>query len=134
MANIIDSMKNTLNEDERNERVNREIAGDVDYYRFEPEEALREKIATLDNEWDVERTIDLNASLLVLTGIILAAAVSKKWLILPALVSGFLAQRALLGTAATLFPFGNRRTREEIAREKFGLSEILNSDSRPAMD
>jgi hypothetical protein len=134
MSNIINSVKDKLTNaayGNRNEDVDRNIADNVDYYRFEPESAVRERLNELEEEWDVERTVELNASLVVLTGVILAATVSKKWLILPALVTGFLAQHAIKNWSAPLGFFGHLRTRKEIAKEKFGLSEVLkNGPSR----
>ena len=34
----------------------------------------------LDQEWDIERAIQLNASAIAFTGIILGATVDKRWL------------------------------------------------------
>ncbi len=59
---------------------------------------------------------------MVLTGVILSATVSKKWLFLPALAAGFLARFAMQN-GSTLF--GGMRTRAEITREKTGLEQVL---------
>jgi hypothetical protein len=55
-------------------------------------------LRALDEEWDIERAIECNASALAFTGVALAVTSdNKRWLILPALVTGFLFQHALQG-------------------------------------
>ena len=88
---------------------------------------ITQRISELDKEWDIERTLELNASLVALSGIILAAGVNKKWLILPAVVTTFLAQHAIQGWCPPLPLFRSMkiRTRKEIDKEKYGLLEAL---------
>jgi hypothetical protein len=56
------------------------------------------RLRELDEEWDIERAIEANASALAFTGV--AAGIvtdDRRWFILPALVSGFLFQHAVQG-------------------------------------
>lgn len=55
------------------------------------------RLAELDREWDIERTLEANASALALTGTVLAATMDRRWLALPAIVTGILFQHAVQG-------------------------------------
>lgn len=112
---------------ERDTEINRQIEDNILYYGMEPPEVIKGRLDELDKEWDVERTLELNASLIGLTGVLLSAAFSKKWLFLPAIASFFLAQQAIRGWCPPvgLMRSRNMRTRKEIARERMGLLEAL---------
>ena len=89
-------------------------------------EAIAHHIHELDREWDVERILQTNASILTLSGVLLGAAVNRKFLILPAAVMGFFLQHAVQGWCPPL-PFFRRmgvRTRKEINREKYALKAL----------
>lgn len=113
----------------RNADIDRQIAENIDYYRSEPRHVIRERIHQLDAEWDIERTLELNAAVIAFTGIVLSATVSKKWLWLPAMVTTFLAQHAIQGWCPPLPLFRrlNFRTRKEIDKEKFGLMLFMKN-------
>ena len=88
--------------------------------------AIERRLAELDAEWDVERTLETNASTLTLFGLTLAATVNRRWLALPMVVQAFLLQHALQGWCPPL-PILRRlgiRTAEEINRERFALKAI----------
>ncbi len=59
--------------------------------------AIQSRIEELDREWDVERAIEVTASTFVLTGLGLSVTVNRRWLVLPAVVAGFLLQHAVQG-------------------------------------
>jgi hypothetical protein len=83
--------------DEINHRIQRETSRRVQYYDWHKDE-ISERLRALDEEWDIERAIECNASALAFTGVALAVTSdNKRWLILPALVTGFLFQHALQG-------------------------------------
>ncbi|WP_132054767.1 hypothetical protein [Pseudocnuella soli] len=87
---------------------------------------IDERLELLNDEWDMERALELNASTLAFTGVILGAFVNRKWLVLPAVVTFFLAQHAIQGWCPPL-PILRRlgfRTRQEIDKEKFGLKTL----------
>ena len=88
---------------------------------------IKSRIKELDKEWDIERVLALNASLFALTGIILGATLNKKWLMLPVVVTSFLAQHAVQGWCPPLPLFRKMgyRTRKEIDQERFALVENL---------
>jgi hypothetical protein len=91
-----------------------------------PPAALSRLIADLDEEWDIERWLETNASALALTGTVLGLFVNKKFFILPCLVLPFLLQHALQGWCPPV-PLLRRqgvRTRREIDAEKYALKAL----------
>jgi hypothetical protein len=87
---------------------------------------LSRRIAELDREWDVERTLEANASTLALTGLFLGVVRSRKYLLLSATVLGFLLTHAIQGWCPPL-PILRRmgvRTRAEIDQEKYALKAL----------
>lgn len=116
-----------LTSDSSNTRIDRETQKNIEYYSQLDQEAIRKRIKELDEEWDIERVLETNAALIALTGTILAAAVNKKWLILPGIVTGFLAQHAIQGWCPPLALFRKYgiRTQKEIESERNQLLELL---------
>ena len=57
---------------------------------------LKDRLEQLDREWDTERVLETNASILILAGLLLSRW-SQAWLLLPLAVSAFLLQHALQG-------------------------------------
>lgn len=88
----------------------------IGYRRFAIEKRLRE----LDQEWDVERIIEANASTLALTGIVLGLTVSKKFFVIPLAVTTFLLQHAIQGWCPPIPVLRHHgfRTVHEIERER----------------
>jgi hypothetical protein len=79
-----------------NERIQRDIHERVSALSGHPA-LIKERLRQLDREWDIERAIEMNASALAFIGTSLGATVSKRWLAIPALVTGFLFQHAVQG-------------------------------------
>jgi hypothetical protein len=95
-------------------------------------ERIDERLAELDREWDIERTLEANAATLAFTGVVLGAAVDKRWLALPALVTALLFQHALQGWCPPV-PMLRKlgfRTMREIDTERFAL-KALRGDFGP---
>ena len=109
-----------------NQAIDEKIAARVMRFAKAPPKAISARIDELDAEWDIERVLETNASALALTGVALAATVSRKWLILPGVVLGFLLLHATEGWCPPL-PVLRRagvRTRREIDREKYALKYL----------
>jgi hypothetical protein len=111
--------------------VNREIDhrtnSNIRRYANSSPEVIHRRIRELDREWDIERALEVNASTLALTGLLLGVTVNKKWLMLPGVVLPFLLQHGLQGWCPPL-PLLRRygvRTRGEIDREKYELKALL---------
>lgn len=92
-------------------------------------ERIERRIETLDREWDVERILEVNASLLAFAGLVLGVTRNPKWLALPAVVLPFLFLHGVQGWCPPL-PVLRKlgiRTRGEIDREKYSLLLTLPS-------
>jgi hypothetical protein len=112
-----------------NRRLKRQVDERVDYLAKHKSE-IPSRLSELDREWDIERAIELNAAAFAFTGIVLGATVDKRWLVLPALVTGFLFQHAVQGwcpPVPVLRRFGFR-TVYEIEQERHALNDLR---SRP---
>ena len=115
--------------DEINRQIDIEIVARVQEYAGRSKEDITHRIEHLNREWDVERLLETNASVLALSGLVLGATHSKKWLIVPGIVLPFLFQHAVQGWCPPL-PVLRRlgvRTRQEIDQEKYAL-KVLRGD------
>jgi hypothetical protein len=109
-----------------NHAIDERIARNIRRFANQPKEAISERIATLEREWDVERVLETNASALGLTGLALGATVNRRWFWLTGAVLGFLLLHGVQGWCPPL-PVLRRlgvRTRSEIDREKFALKYL----------
>jgi hypothetical protein len=89
-------------------------------------DSIARRIEQLDEEWNIERALEANAAVAMLVGLGLGITVSRKLLVIPAIVGGFLLQHALQGWCPPV-PIMRRlgfRTPSEIAREKYALKAI----------
>jgi hypothetical protein len=93
--------------------------------------AIATRLAELDQEWDIERTLEANAAAVSLLTVMFGAAANKKWFIMTGVVAGFLLQHALEGWCPPL-PILRRfgfRTQSEIGYERYAL-KALRGDFR----
>jgi hypothetical protein len=109
--------------------VNDEIRRDMDrrlrYYAANSEQ-IDKRLREIDREWDIERMLEANAATVAFAGVVLGAAVDKRFLALPALVGAFLLQHAVQGWCPPL-PVLRRmgyRTMREIDTERFALKAL----------
>ncbi len=111
------------------EQVNTGILRDTEsriaYYASHPQE-IGQRLGELDEEWDIERVIEMEAAGTVLTGFFLGATVSRKWFLLPVFASAMLLLHNLHGTYPLLPVFRRLgfRTAHEIARERYALKAL----------
>ena len=93
--------------------------------------AIGRRLAELDREWDVERTLEANAATASLIGLTLGATVDRRWFIFPAVVAGFLLQHAVQGWCPPMPVFRRLgfRTQTEIDYERYAL-KALRGDFR----
>lgn len=112
--------------DEINQQIRQEMHERVAQFRDASPEAITRRLEELDQEWDVERVLEANASSLAFTGCLLAATVSRRWIFLPMAVTAFLFQHAIQGWCPPL-PVIRRlgvRTMREIDEERFALKAL----------
>jgi hypothetical protein len=110
-----------------NEEIDLQTDINIQRYKGKSRAEILERIQMLDKEWDIERVLEVNASTLALTGLILGLTKNRKWLFLPGIVLPFLLQHGLQGWCPPL-PLLRRlgiRTRGEIDREKYALKVRL---------
>jgi len=101
------------------------MAASIRHFAANPAQ-IRQRLRELDEEWDIERAIEANASSLALAGVALGATGDRRWLLLPALVTGFLLQHAVQGWCPPV-PVLRRlgfRTAYEIEEERTALKAL----------
>lgn len=115
---------------EINRKIARDMEGRLRYFAAHPDE-VPERLKEIEREWDIERMIEANASVLAFTGVALGVARNAKWLVLPALVTGFLFQHAIQGWCPPV-PILRRlgfRTAYEIEEERQALKAMLGEET-----
>jgi len=108
-----------------NQQIRQRAEDNVVYFAEHPHE-IEQRLHELDHEWDIERTLEANAATLGLAGVTLGATLDKRWLLLPAAVTGFLLQHALQGWCPPVAIFRKRgiRTSQEINQERYALKAL----------
>lgn len=104
-----------------NERIWKQTEASIAYYSAHPDE-IEHRFRELEQEWDIERTLEVNAAVAGLIGVAKASR-NRSWLILPIAVSAFLLQHALQGWCppVPLFRRLGFRTASEIEAERTAL-------------
>ncbi|GGG15327.1 DUF2892 domain-containing protein [Pontibacter amylolyticus] len=112
--------------DSINERIDTSIRQSIARYKGRSHGEISERIRELDQEWSIERTLEINASTLALSGTLLGAFVNKRWFILPGIVSTFLLQHGLQGWCPPLPVLRSLgiRSRREIDEERYALKAL----------
>ena len=114
-----------LTVEEVNSKLAAEAQARVAYFSLHPAE-IDFRLRELDEEWDIDRAIEVEAAATVLTGFLLGATVSRKWFILPFMAGTMLLLHNLRG-GYPLLPLFRRlgfRTAQEIAQERYALKAL----------
>lgn len=119
-----------------NNSIDQDIAQHVNDMSNKSPEAINERIRQLEQEWDVERNLEVIAPSLILGGLALGAFANKKWLALPGLVAAFLLQHGIQGWCppVPVLRFFKIRTKGEIDREKYALKALKGDFEKTAAD
>jgi hypothetical protein len=122
--------------DRYNAAIRRQTEEDVARVADCGPDAIDRRLAELDREWDIERTLEANAASLSLAGLALGAAVDRRFFLLPAFVCGFLLQHALQGWCppVPLFRRLGFRTAREIDEERCALKALRGDFYRVSAD
>lgn len=122
-----------------NKQIDRNMFRNIRKYRNYSKEAITGRIKDLKKEWDIERTLEVNASSLAMIGIILGSLVHRRWNILSGIVMSFLLLHGLQGWCPPLPLFRRMgiRSRQEIEEEIYALKIVrgdfgnINSTTKP---
>ncbi len=117
--------------DHVNEQIRRQTEQNVARYATAGPGAIDRRLAELDQEWDIERTLEANAASISLAGLALGTFVDRRFYLLPAAVAGFLLQHAVQGWCPPVPVFRRLgyRTASEIDHERYAL-KALRGDFR----
>jgi Protein of unknown function (DUF2892) len=112
-----------------NEQIREQTSRNIAKYANASREEITRRLEELDQEWDIERTLQANAASFSLTGLLLGATVDRKWFIFPGVVAAFLLQHAVQGWCPPLPVFRRMgiRTSAEINEERYAL-KVLRGD------
>lgn len=122
-----------------NEVIRRQTEANIARFVKASPATITARLKDLDQEWDVERCVETIAPTISLVGMLLAAKVSMKWLVLPAVVQAFLLQHGMQGWCPPV-PILRRlgvRTIEEIDQERYALKTLrgdFRAVSKPTHD
>jgi hypothetical protein len=124
--------------EEMNKTIDRQTEENIQHYASQDTGTVKARLQDLNEEWDVERYLELTSAMNVLVGLGLGLTVNKKWLLLSAFSAAFLVQHALQGWCPPLHLFRRFRvrTRDEINREKEGLrrqGQFAQVDTEPGI-
>lgn len=111
---------------EINAAIRRRTDADVTRLEGAPRDVIERRLRNLEAEWDIERVLQLNASILALGGLALGKYVDRRFLALPTVVFSFFAQHALQGWCPPI-PLFRRlgvRTAREIERERYAIKAM----------
>jgi hypothetical protein len=112
--------------DHVNDAIRRQTEADVAQFATAGPEAIGRRLDELHREWDIERTLEANASTLAVVGAGLALLVDRRFAVIPLVVGGFLLQHAIQGWCPPLPVFRRLgfRTQTEIEHERYALKAI----------
>lgn len=112
-----------------NKRIEQRTLNNINKYKDVDYKKLLDRIRELNREWDTERVLEANASLVILISSILGFIKNIRWFIIVIIVSFFLLLHAIYGWCPPV-PIIRRlgiRTPEEIQSEKTVL-KVLNKN------
>ncbi|MBC5773089.1 DUF2892 domain-containing protein [Pontibacter sp. KCTC 32443] len=112
--------------DAANREIDEKTLDNINRYGYDSPKKIEKRLKKLNKEWDLERALEVNASTLALTGLVLGATQNKRWFILPGIVASFLLQHGLQGWCPPL-PVLRKlgfRTRKEIDEERQALKAL----------
>jgi hypothetical protein len=108
-----------------NTQIRRRTETNIAYFAAHPDQ-IGQRLRELDEEWDIERTLETASSCVSLFGLAMTILRGRKWLILPIAVQSFFLQHALQGWCPPLPVFRRMgvRTQYEIEQERYALKAL----------
>src|SRR4051794_38396360 len=106
----------------------------INHY-YQNKGAIGQRLMELEEEWDIERMLELNTALWAVIGLSMGLTRSKVWLLLALGAGVLLASQVLQGNSAavSLLRRIGFRTRAEIDKEKYAL-KALRGDFKYLLD
>jgi hypothetical protein len=116
-----------------NERIAEDLTRRILHFAHRLDDIDR-RLQRLDREWDIERTLETNAGVAMLAGVVLGTVVDRRFYALAGLAAAFLLQHALEGWCPPLPMFRRMgvRTSGEIAQERYALKALRGDFDRVA--
>ncbi|MFL5354373.1 hypothetical protein [Archangium sp.] len=129
----MDARLERLLPEKASEEALRELRERIDGYASRPQDEVEQRLEELEREWELERSLLVEAAVLSWVGLALGVTVGRKWLLLPGVVAGFLLQHAVTGWSPPVAVLRRLkyRTRRELDAEKFAL-RVQRGDFRGA--
>lgn len=112
--------------EEINAKIDQITENNIRFYATQRKETITERIDKLEEEWDVDRLVQMCVSGVGVSSILLGVIASKKWWLVTTAAIGFLGNQAVNGwcPSAAIFRKLGFRTRQEIDSEKYALKAI----------
>jgi hypothetical protein len=109
----------------RNREIRRNTEASVARVAANQEE-IEHRLRELDQEWDIERTLQTNFAIVNIVSLILGALVARPWFLLTGVAAGFMVKHAREGWCPPVPVFRRMgfRTAREIARERYALKAL----------
>ncbi|WP_018615017.1 hypothetical protein [Segetibacter koreensis] len=110
---------------EHSTEAEKEIQEKLNRY-YHDQEDITARLVALDDEWDIERVLQLESTAINIAGVILGLTVNKKWFAL-SLAASIVALNTIAKNGTTALPILRKlgfRTRVEIEKEKYALKAI----------
>lgn len=129
----MDARLEQLLPEKANDEALRGLRERIARYADRPQDEVEQRLEELEREWDLERSLLVDAAVLSWVGLALGVTVGRRWLLLPGVVAGFLLQHALTGWSppGAVLRRLKCRSRREIDAEKFAL-RVQRGDFRGA--
>lgn len=124
-VNIKDRVKESFPGDV-NQNMDIKVLNRMHRYRNHTIGEINQRLEKIRHEWDMDRTLEVNASSLAFAGIVMGIFSGKKWFFLPFIAAGFLLQYGIQGWCppVPLFRKLGVRTRQEIDEEIYALKAL----------
>jgi len=107
-------------------RIDEQIERNIQFYSAQSREVISRRIDELQEEWSIERWLELNVATIGLSTVILALTNNRKWALVTCGALGMFLMHALQGfdPPLPLLRRMNVRTRGEIDRELYALKAL----------
>ena len=121
----------SMTADDVNERIQRQIEGEIEHLKREGSDAIQRRIFELEHEWNIDQALMTNFAALGFAGVLAGALHTRKWLWAPVVQLGFLFLHASKGWCppTALFRRLGYRTQKEIDAERYLLKQHLRSEA-----